>query len=258
MSEGERLTTRGVEADQHFTQPPPRFSEASLVKRMEEIGIGRPSTYASILTVLRDRNYVRLDARRFIPEDRGRLVTAFLTSFFERYVDTDFTATLEEQLDDISDGRADWHDIMAAFWRDFSAAVGQTKDLKISDVIDALDEDLGSHFFPTREDGGDPRQCTACGTGRLGLRLGKFGAFIGCSNYPTCQFTRRLVAEDGGEGETLKEGMKSLGQDPETGEEVTVRRGPYGSISSAAKQTPRTRRSSPSAPPFPRGWKVTS
>ncbi len=189
MSEGDALSIRGVEADQHFTQPPPRFSEASLVKRMEEIGIGRPSTYASILTVLRDRNYVRLDARRFIPEDRGRLVTAFLTSFFERYVDTDFTATLEEQLDDISDGRADWHDIMAAFWRDFSAAVAQTKDLKISDVIDALDEDLGSHFFPTREDGGDPRQCTACGTGRLGLRLGKFGAFIGCSNYPGCQFT---------------------------------------------------------------------
>ncbi|GBR12255.1 type I DNA topoisomerase [Asaia spathodeae] len=253
MSEGERLTTRGVEADQHFTQPPPRFSEASLVKRMEEIGIGRPSTYASILTVLRDRNYVRLDARRFIPEDRGRLVTAFLTSFFERYVDTDFTATLEEQLDDISDGRADWHDIMAAFWRDFSAAVAQTKDLKISDVIDALDEDLGSHFFPTREDGGDPRQCTACGTGRLGLRLGKFGAFIGCSNYPTCQFTRRLVAEDGGEGETLKEGMKSLGQDPETGEEVTVRRGPYGLYLQRGEADPENKKIKPKRTTIPKG-----
>lgn len=253
MSEGDSLTTRGVEADQHFTQPPPRFSEASLVKRMEEIGIGRPSTYASILTVLRDRNYVRLDARRFIPEDRGRLVTAFLTSFFERYVDTDFTATLEEQLDDISDGRADWHDIMAAFWRDFSAAVSQTKDLKISDVIDALDEDLGSHFFPTREDEGDPRQCTACGTGRLGLRLGKFGAFIGCSNYPTCQFTRRLIAEDGGEGETLKEGMKSLGQDPETGEEVTVRRGPYGLYIQRGEADPENKKIKPKRTTIPKG-----
>ncbi|NIE79288.1 type I DNA topoisomerase [Asaia sp. As-1742] len=253
MSEGDALSTRGVEADQHFTQPPPRFSEASLVKRMEEIGIGRPSTYASILTVLRDRNYVRLDARRFIPEDRGRLVTAFLTSFFERYVDTDFTATLEEQLDDISDGRADWHDIMAAFWRDFSAAVAQTKDLKISDVIDALDEDLGSHFFPAREDGGDPRQCTACGTGRLGLRLGKFGAFIGCSNYPTCQFTRRLVAEDGAEGETLKEGMKSLGQDPETGEEVTVRRGPYGLYIQRGEADPENKKIKPKRTTIPKG-----
>ncbi|GBQ88135.1 type I DNA topoisomerase [Asaia krungthepensis] len=253
MSEGDSLSTRGVEADQHFTQPPPRFSEASLVKRMEEIGIGRPSTYASILTVLRDRNYVRLDARRFIPEDRGRLVTAFLTSFFERYVDTDFTATLEEQLDDISDGRADWHDIMAAFWRDFSAAVAQTKDLKISDVIDALDEDLGSHFFPARDDGGDPRQCTACGTGRLGLRLGKFGAFIGCSNYPTCQFTRRLVAEDGGEGETLKEGMKSLGQDPETGEEVTVRRGPYGLYIQRGEADPENKKIKPKRTTIPKG-----
>ncbi|GAB6853106.1 type I DNA topoisomerase [Asaia astilbis] len=253
MNEGESVSTRNVEADQHFTQPPPRFSEASLVKRMEEIGIGRPSTYASILGVLRDRNYVRLDARRFIPEDRGRLVTAFLTSFFERYVDTDFTATLEEQLDDISDGRADWHDIMAAFWRDFSAAVAQTKDLKISDVIDALDEDLGSHFFPGREDGADPRQCTACGTGRLGLRLGKFGAFIGCSNYPTCQFTRRLVAEDGGEGETLKEGMKSLGQDPETGEEVTVRRGPYGLYIQRGEADPDNKKIKPKRTTIPKG-----
>lgn len=253
MKEGDRLSGHGVEANQHFTQPPPRFSEASLVKRMEEIGIGRPSTYASILSVLRDRSYVRLDARRFIPEDRGRLVTAFLTSFFERYVDTDFTATLEEQLDDISDGRADWHDIMAAFWHDFSAAVAQTKDLKISDVIDALDEDLGSHFFPAREDDGDPRQCTACGTGRLGLRLGKFGAFIGCSNYPTCQFTRRLVAEDGGESETLKEGMKSLGQDPETGEEVTVRRGPYGLYIQRGEADPENKKTKPKRTTIPKG-----
>ncbi len=231
MREHDPLKTGKVDADQHFTQPPPRFSEASLVKKMEEIGIGRPSTYASILSVLRDRDYVRLENKRFIPEDRGRLVTAFLTSFFERYVDPHFTAGLEEQLDDISDGRADWHDVMAKFWEAFSNSVAQTKDLKISDVIDALDADLGAHFFPEHADGSDPRRCTACGNGRLGLKLGRYGSFIGCSNYPACQFTRRLVvdAKEGeGGGGTLTEGRRSLGLHPETSEEITVRRGPYG------------------------------
>lgn len=253
MQEGDTPRTLAAEADQHFTQPPPRFSEASLVKRMEEIGIGRPSTYASILSVLRDRNYVRLESRRFIPEDRGRLVTAFLVSFFERYVDSGFTAGLEEQLDDISGGRADWHDVMAAFWRDFSHAVDQTKDLKISDVIDALDEDLGSHFFPPREDGTDPRVCTACGTGRLGLRLGKFGAFIGCSNYPTCQFTRRLVAEDADESDTLKDGMRVIGTDPESGLEVTVRRGPYGLYIQKGEADPENKKVRPKRTTIPKG-----
>jgi DNA topoisomerase-1 len=186
MREQDPLKAAGTEswvtADQHFTQPPPRFSEASLVKRMEELGIGRPSTYASILTVLQDRQYVKLDKRRFVPEDRGRLVTAFLVSFFERYVDPGFTAGLEEQLDDISGGRADWRAVMRAFWVDFSKAVDQTKDLKISDVIDALDRDLGPHFFPAREDGTDPRVCPSCAKGRLGLKLGRHGSFIGCSN----------------------------------------------------------------------------
>ncbi len=229
MAERDPLRRGDVAANQHFTQPPPRFSEASLVKKMEELGIGRPSTYASILTVLQDRNYVRLDKKRFIPEDRGRLVTAFLTSFFERYVDSGFTAGLEEQLDEISGGKLDWRSVMHAFWDEFSKAIEQTRELKISDVIDALDHDLGAHFFPAREDGTDPRLCTACGTGRLGLRLGRHGSFIGCSNYPTCKFTRRL-AMDGGEdgGDTLKEGMRELGHHPETGEGVTVRRGPYG------------------------------
>ncbi|MBF0877357.1 type I DNA topoisomerase [Gluconobacter cerevisiae] len=252
MKEGDRLTTGDVDAEQHFTQPPPRYSEASLVKKMEEIGIGRPSTYASILGVLRDRNYVRLDARRFIPEDRGRLVTAFLTFFFERYVDSGFTASLEEQLDDISGGRADWHDVMAAFWHDFSAAVAQTKDLKISDVIDALDEDLGPHFFPPRPDGGDPRVCTSCGTGRLGLRLGKFGAFIGCSNYPTCQFTRRLVAEDG-DTEGLNDGPKILGQDPDTGEDISIRRGPYGLYIQRGEPNPEDKKAKPKRTTIPKG-----
>ncbi len=229
MAERDPLTLALVNALQHFTQPPPRYSEASLVKKMEELGIGRPSTYASILSVLQDRKYVRLDKRRFIPEDRGRLVTAFLVSFFEHYVDTGFTAGMEEKLDDISAGQMDWRAMMHAFWDEFSRAVDQTKDLKISDVIAALDADLGPHFFPPREDGTDPRVCAACGSGRLGLKLGRYGSFIGCSNYPTCQYTRRLAIETGDDqGETLKEGMRTLGHHPDTGEEITVRRGPYG------------------------------
>jgi DNA topoisomerase-1 len=229
MAERDPLGLGLVNAIQHFTQPPPRYSEASLVKKLEELGIGRPSTYASILSVLQERNYVRQEKRRFIPEDRGRLVTAFLVSFFEHYVDTGFTAQMEEKLDDISAGQVDWRAMMRAFWTEFSLAVEQTRDLKISDVIAALDADLGPHFFPSREDGTDPRLCQACGTGRLGLKLGRYGSFIGCSNYPNCQYTRRLAIETGDEqGETLKEGMRVLGQHPETGEEITVRRGPYG------------------------------
>jgi DNA topoisomerase-1 len=229
MRERDPLRREKVDATQHFTQPPPRYSEASLVKKMEELGIGRPSTYASILSVLQDRNYVRLERRRFIPEDRGRLVTAFLVSFFEHWVDTGFTAAMEEKLDDVSAGQADWRAMMRAFWQEFSRAVEQTKDLKISDVIAALDEELGPHFFPPRDDGSDPRGCPACGTGRLGLKLGRYGSFIGCSNYPNCQYTRRLAVESGeGSDAVLKDGMRVLGTDPETGEQITVRRGPYG------------------------------
>jgi DNA topoisomerase-1 len=229
MGESDPLKRREVTAEQHFTQPPPRYSEASLVKKMEELGIGRPSTYASILSVLQDRQYVKLDKRRFVPEDRGRLVTAFLTSFFERYVDTGFTAGLEEQLDDISGGRADWRGVMRAFWAHFSKAIEQTRELKISDVINALDEDLGAHFFPARPDGTDPRECPSCKAGRLGLKLGRHGSFIGCSNYPGCQYTRRLAVDGGDDaGDTLKEGMRVLGHHPETGEEISARRGPYG------------------------------
>ena len=229
MAARDPLARVSVTPDQHFTQPPPRYSEASLVKKMEELGIGRPSTYASILSVLQDRNYVRLDKRRFIPEDRGRLVTAFLTSFFERYVDAGFTASLEEKLDEISEGALDWRAVMRGFWEEFSHAIEQTRELKISDVIEALDRDLGPHFFPAREDGADPRVCQACGNGRLGLKLGRYGSFIGCSNYPACQYTRKLAIETGeGESETLKDGMRTLGQHPDTGEDITVRRGPYG------------------------------
>ena len=254
MQERDPLSRGDVSADQHFTQPPPRYSEASLVKKMEELGIGRPSTYASILTVLQDRNYVRLENKRFMPEDRGRLVTAFLTSFFERYVDSNFTASLEEQLDDISGGRADWRAVMQAFWEHFSRAVEQTRDLKISDVIDALDQDLGQHFFPTRADGADPRLCPACHEGRLGLKLGRHGSFIGCSNYPGCQYTRRL-AIDGGEdgGETLKEGMRELGHHPDTGEGVTVRRGPYGLYVQQGEANPDDKKNRPRRTSLPKG-----
>ena len=200
------------------------------MKKLEELGIGRPSTYASILSVLQDRKYVRLEKRRFIPEDRGRLVTAFLVSFFEHYVDTGFTAAMEEQLDDISGGHADWRAMMRAFWDEFSHAVDQTKDLKISDVIAALDEDLGPHFFPPREDGSDPRACPACGNGRLGLKLGRYGSFIGCSNYPNCQYTRAPGdRERRGPGRDAEGGhARARRRIPTPARTITVRRGPYG------------------------------
>ena len=231
MAEGDGLKRGDIRPDQHFTQPPPRYTEASLVKKLEELGIGRPSTYASILQVLQDRNYVRLDKRRFIPEDRGRLVTAFLKNFFNRYVEYNFTAELENQLDEISGGQLDWKAVLRDFWQAFSHAVEDTKDLTITNVLNALDEELGAHFFPSNTNGDgtgtDPRVCPVCGQGRLGLKLGKMGAFIGCSNYPGCRYTRPLaVAND--DGQDVQEGPRELGEDPDTHLPVTVRRGPYG------------------------------
>jgi DNA topoisomerase I len=229
LNERDRLKRGKVDPQQHFTQPPPRYSEASLVKKLEELGIGRPSTYASILQVLQDRNYVRLDKKRFIPEDRGRVVTAFLESFFERYVEYNFTADLENKLDEISDGRIAWQKVLEDFWRDFSAAVAGTKDLSITQVLDALDADLGPHFFPPQLDGRDPRLCPACGAGRLSLKLGKFGAFVGCSNYPECRYTRALAVENGhGENGGEPAGPRELGADPQTNLPVSLRKGPYG------------------------------
>ena len=234
MNEGENTKLVDVTPDQHFTQPPPRYSEASLVKAMEEMGIGRPSTYASIMQVLRDRNYVEMDKRRFVPQDRGRVVTTFLAKFFSKYVDYDFTANLEEELDAIAGGNADWKDSLRDFWVDFKAAVDETKELTITEVIDYLDADLGPHFFP----GGDEtRKCEACkdthGDGRLGLKLGKFGAFIGCSNYSECKFTKPLVVpdkdgEEDSELAALANEPKVLGTEPGTGRTVSLRRGPYG------------------------------
>jgi DNA topoisomerase-1 len=232
LNQGDLLTRDAVTPEQHFTQPPPRFTEASLVKRLEELGIGRPSTYASIIQVLQDRDYVVLDKRRFVPQDRGRLVTAFLTSFFQRYVEYGFTAALEEQLDDISGGRVAWKDVLAQFWSAFHQAIEETKGLRIAEVIDALDEDLGPHFFapdPEAPDS-DPRLCPSCKTGRLGLRIAKNGGFIGCSGYPECRYTRPLavVGANGAEGQALYTEPKLLGQDPANGEAVTLRKGPFG------------------------------
>jgi DNA topoisomerase I len=228
MKDKERLGRGAVTPNQHFTQPPPRYSEASLVKKLEELGIGRPSTYASILQVLQDREYVRLDKRRFLPEDRGRLVTAFLTNFFERYVEYNFTADLENQLDDISGGRIDWKEVLRNFWRDFSGAVDGTKDLKIGDVLKALDESLGRHFFPDDGSGRDARRCPACELGKLSLKLGRFGAFIGCSNYPNCRYTRALGLEAEGDGKAPAMPDAEMGSDPVTGLPVTLKKGPYG------------------------------
>ena len=227
MSEGQNVGVGDVKPEQHFTQPPPRFSEASLVKALEEKGIGRPSTYASIIQVLQDRQYVSVENRRFTPQDRGRVVTAFLESFFLRYVEYNFTADLENQLDEISGGRLDWKKVLSDFWHDFAAAIDGTKDLTRTVVIDAVDALLEPHLFPKREDGSNPRACPACANGRIGLKFGRFGSFIGCSNYPECRYTRPLGAAEPGEGEVL-DGPKELGKDPETGLMVTLRQGPYG------------------------------
>jgi len=229
MAQGDALARRKVTVDQHFTEPPPRFTEATLVKKMEELGIGRPSTYAATLQVLRDREYVTLDKRRLIPEDKGRLVIAFLESFFLRYVEYDFTADLEESLDKISADEAAWKDVLRAFWLEFSAAIEQTKELRVADVLEAIDALLGAHIFPDKGDGADPRACPSCGGGRLSLKLGKFGAFIGCSNYPECRYTRQMQASAAeGDGAEAGDGTRLLGTDPETGLEVTLRAGRFG------------------------------
>lgn len=234
LDNGMGLRTNDINPEQHFTQPPPRYSEASLVKKLEEMGIGRPSTYASIMQVLQDRDYVVLDKRRFVPEDRGRLVTTFLKRFFEKYVDYAFTANLEDELDAISSGQVLWKEALRQFWTGFKAAVDGTKDLTITLVLDALDEELGPHFFPVSAENPDPRKCPSCENGRLSLKVGKFGAFIGCSNYPDCRHTRPLVVQsseavdEANAGAGMENGPKILGTDPESGRSVSLRKGPYG------------------------------
>jgi DNA topoisomerase-1 len=228
MAPGEPLRRGEVTPRQHFTEPPPRYTEASLVRKLEELGIGRPSTYANIISVLQERNYVRIEQRRFVPEDRGRLVTAFLVAFFDQYVQPGFTANLEDQLDDVAAGGRHWKQVLREFWDPFSGQVDEVRERRVAEVIDALNELLAPHLFPPREDGADPRTCPLCGSGRLSLKLGRFGAFVGCSNYPECRFTRRLGVP-AAEGEEPAEGKERvLGVDPETRAQIRLRRGPYG------------------------------
>jgi DNA topoisomerase-1 len=224
VAAGDKTDVQAVTPAQHFTEPPPRYSESSLVRKLEELGIGRPSTYASILSTLRDRAYVKMDRQRFIPEDKGRLVTTFLNSFFKRYVAYDFTADLEERLDEVSAGNLNWKQLLRDFWTDFSANVGETKDLKIRDVIDELDSVLSPHIFPPGEEGVDPRKCPSCENGRLNLKLGRFGAFVGCSNYPECKFTRQIGAKPG-DGDA---GPVEIGLFPESEDMITLRTGRFG------------------------------
>lgn len=226
VSEGEDLRNEKVRPEQHFTEPPPRYSEATLVKKLEELGIGRPSTYASILTVLQDRNYVVLDRKRFMPEDKGRLVTAFLESYFHRYVEYDFTADLEGRLDAVSAGEVDWKVVLRDFWRDFSSAVDGTSELRVREVFDKVNDLLAPHLYP---DGGRDRACPVCKKGTLNLRGGRNGFFIGCDTYPECHYTRAMKpAEQGDADEIFAAGPIALGDDIESGMHLTLRKGPYG------------------------------
>ena len=246
VTQGAAAQVRAAKADQHFTEPPPRYSEASLVKKLEELGIGRPSTYASILTVLRDRAYVRMEKQRFVPEDKGRLLTAFLEEYFARYVEYDFTAALEERLDLVSAGELDWKVLLREFWLEFNAKIGETAELRMSDVLTALDATLGPHLFPEKADGSDPRLCPVCNSGRMGLKSSKYGPFLGCSNYPECRHTRPLtVSEEGEDGPT---GDRELGIDPVTGETVFLKTGRFG-VYVQLGEGEKPKRSS-----LPKGW----
>ncbi|MEI5680324.1 MULTISPECIES: type I DNA topoisomerase [unclassified Mesorhizobium] len=251
---GEALDRDAILATQHSTEPPPRYSEASLIKKMEELGIGRPSTYTAILKTLEDREYVTIDKRRLIPQSKGRLLSAFLESFFEKYVEYDFTAALEEKLDEISDGKLAWKDVLRDFWKDFSASVDDIKELRVTDVLDALNEELAPLVFPAREDGSNPRICPKCGTGNLSLKLGKYGAFVGCSNYPECGFTRQLGDAVNGDGESAggEDGNKVLGTDPYTSEEITLRSGRFGPYIQRGEGKEAKRSS------LPKGWTPAS
>ena len=251
IMQGEPAEKRSITPEQHFTQPPPRYTEATLVKRMEELGIGRPSTYASILTTIQDREYVRKDKNRLIPEDKGRLVTAFLTNYFRKYVEYDFTADLEGQLDDVSAGERDYKEVLARFWRDFSAAIAETADLRIGEVLDKIDEFLGPHLYPARADGSDPRICQVCGTGKLHLKTARSGgAFIGCGNYPECRYTRP-ISVTGDEGAAGFADGQVLGHD-DAGLPITLRNGrfgPYVQRGEATEESPKPPRAS-----LPKGW----
>jgi DNA topoisomerase-1 len=244
VMQGEALAKGDITPEQHFTQPPPRYTEATLVKRMEELGIGRPSTYASIVTTIQDREYVRKESNRLFPEDKGRIVTIFLLNFFKRYVEYDFTASLEDQLDQVSAGGSDYLELLSKFWRDFSAAIAETSELRITEVLDVLDDALAPQLYPPREDGSDPRICPKCGNGTLHLKSSRTGGFVGCGNYPECTFTRPIS------GEIDESSDRLLGED--AGDEIFLksgRFGPYVQRGEATKEAPKPPRAS-----LPKGW----
>ncbi|GGL75899.1 type I DNA topoisomerase [Wenxinia marina] len=252
IAQGDPAKKSQITPEQHFTQPPPRYTEATLVKRMEELGIGRPSTYASIVTTIQDRGYVAKDRGRLVPEDKGRLVTAFLSNYFRRYVDYDFTADLEEDLDKVSAGDGDYKELLRRFWRDFSAAIAETAELRITDVLEKINEVLEPHLFPPKEDGTDPRLCPNCGAGRLSMRTARSGgAFIGCSNYPECRYTRPFGPpglED--DPSVIGPDGRVLGEDQ--GDQITLRDGrfgPYVQRGEATEEQPKPPRAS-----LPKGW----
>jgi len=251
IATGEETKKTSVTPDQHFTQPPPRYTEATLVKRMEELGIGRPSTYASVVTTIQDREYVRKDKNRLFPEDKGRLVTVFLTKYFRKYVGYEFTANLENELDEVSAGKADYKEVLARFWRDFSAAIGETTELRITEVLEKINEVLEPHLFPPTEDGSDPRACKNCGVGRLSMRTARSGgAFIGCSNYPECRYTRPF-GPPGMESESAipPEG-KMLGQDE--GDNIWVHKGRFGPYAQRGEVTEENKK--PNRQSIPKEW----
>jgi len=252
LAVGDKPELKKVDIEQHFTQPPARYTEASLIKKMEELGIGRPSTYAATLTTLKDRNYVKLEGKALHPEDRGRIVTSFLESFFSRYVEYGFTAHLEEQLDQVSAGELDYKVLLRDFWKDFTVATEEIKDLRVSEVLDALNDMLADHIFPAREDGSDPRKCPTCGTGTLSLKLGKFGAFIGCSNYPECKHTMQLSDAATGQSSEAATGDGVLGTDPASGEEVFLKSGRFGPYVQLGEGKEPKRSS------LPKGWDAAS
>ncbi len=249
VARGDAMAKQSVTPEQHFTQPPPRYTEATLVKRMEELGIGRPSTYASIVTTIQDRGYVTKDRNRLIPEDKGRLVTIFLVNYFRRYLEYDFTADMEGQLDDISSGDRDYKDVLERFWRDFSAAIAETSDLRITEVLEKIDDVLSPHLYPPREDGSDPRSCPKCGAGRLHLKTARSGgAFIGCGNYPECRYTRPIAGDEG--DSDLSGDGRLLGHD--AGDPISLRTGrfgPYVQRGEATTENPKPPRAS-----LPKGW----
>ena len=243
----EALAKTAITPEQHFTQAPPRYTEATLVKKMEELGIGRPSTYASVITTIQDREYVRKEQNRLFPEDKGRTVTVFLMNFFRRYVEYDFTADLESQLDDVSAGERDYKDVLGRFWRDFSAAIAETSELRITEVLDVLDEALAPTLYPPRDDGTDPRSCPLCGTGKLHLKTSRSGGFVGCGNYPECRYTRPIG------GDAAEAGDRILGQD-EAGNDISLRSGRFGPYVQRGEATEDNKK--PDRSSLPKGWQA--